>query len=285
MELEPDVSVIVVAHNVRDEVLKCLASVHEHPDDLSFEMFVVDNASTDGTAQAVRDAFPATEVIELPRNEAGIARNHALRRARGRTRLFLDSDATLTEGALGRIVETLGAGNDVGLVGPRLVYPSGELQLSCRRFPPLVLPLLRRPPLSRWLDDSAIVRRHLMADDPHDATRDVEYVISACALFSREAQARAGQLDSRYFHAPEDVDWCMAIRRAGLRVVYEPRAVVIHDYRRSTAASPFTRGALRHLLDFYRFQWKWRRERRRLIAQGRAMDQAALRPGNPRAPY
>jgi len=270
-----DVTVIVVARDVRDEVLRCLGSVHEHRGRLEVEVVVVDNASSDGTTEAVASAFPEARVIRLVRNEAGLARNHALRVARGRRRLFLDSDALLTAGALQTMVATLESEPGAGLVGPRLVYPDGRLQESCRRFPHPLLPVLRRPPLARWADHGRIVRRHLMVDDPPARRREVEYVIGACMLFSEEAQRRAGELDRRYFHAPEDVDWCLTIREAGLRVIYEPDAVVIHDYRRETASSPLTPMALRHLRDFARFQWKWRGARRRLVAEGRAMDAAA----------
>jgi GT2 family glycosyltransferase len=270
----PDVSVIVVAHDVREEVLDCLASVEQHAA-VATEVFLVDNGSTDGTAEAVGEAFPAVQVVRLDRNVGVAARNEGLRRARGRLRMFLDSDARLTPGALPELAAYLDGNPGAGLVGPRLVYEDGTLQLSARRFPPRLLPLMRRPPLGRFFEDSAAVRRHLMADDRHDETREVEYVLGACQLFTGAAQAAAGEIDPRIFFGPDDADWCFRIRRHGLAVVYHPRATVVHGYRRTSAARPFSRIALEQLRAFGRFQWKWRRERAQLVREGREMDARA----------
>ena len=274
----PDVTVIVVAHDVRDEVLACLASVAEHAAPVKAEVVLVDNASHDGTAEAVAEAFPKTQVVTLATNVGVAARNAGLRRANGRLRMFLDSDARLTAGALPELVGHLDANPHIGLVGLRLVYEDGTLQLSARRFPPPLLPLMRRPPLGKLFEDGATVRRHLMADDRHDVTREVEYVLGACQLFTAAAQAAAGEIDPRIFFGPDDVDWCLRIRRAGLQVVYHPAATVVHGYRRSSAARPASWIALRQLAAFARFQWTWRRDRARLVQEGREMDARAAEP-------
>jgi GT2 family glycosyltransferase len=271
----PDVSIVVVAHDVRDEVLRCLGSIDEHAAPVAHEVFLVDNGSTDGTAEAVAGAFPAAEVVRLPRNIGVAARNEGLRRARGRTRMFLDSDARLTPGALAELVGYLDANPQVGLVGPRLEYETGELQLSARRYPPVLLPLMRRPPLGRFFDESESIRRHLMADEPHDRTREVEYVLGACQLFTARAQEAAGEIDPRIFFGPDDADWCFRIRQAGLAVVYHPAATVVHAYRRASATRPLSRIAYEQLRAFARFQWKWRRERSALVREGREMDARA----------
>lgn len=275
MSAAPDVSVIVVAHDVREEVLACFASVERHAAPATYELLLVDNASGDGTAAAVAEAFPAAEIVQLPGNVGVAARNEGLRRARGRMRMFLDSDARLTAGALPELVAYLDSHPEAGLVGPRLVYEDGSLQLSARRFPPPLLPLMRRPPLGRFFDRSRWVRRHLMADEPHDRTREVEYVLGACQLFTARAQAAAGEIDERIFFGPDDVEWCLAIRAAGLRVVFHPAATVVHGYRRTSAGRPLSRVALAQLGAFARFQWKWRHERARLVREGREMDERA----------
>lgn len=277
----PDVSVIVVASDVRDEVLACLDSVEWHAAPVAVEVILVDNASQDGTAEAVAESFPSVQVVTLVRNVGVAARNAGLRRARGRLRMFLDSDARLTAGALPELVDYLDTHPRVGLVGPKLVYDDGTLQLSARRFPPLLLPLMRRPPLGRLFDDSRPVRRHLMADDRHDRTREVEYVLGACQLFTARAQAAAGEIDPSIFFGPDDVDWCLRIRRARLGVAYHPVATVIHGYRRSSARNPASRIALRQLTAFVRFQWTWRHARSRLIQEGREMDARASQAETP----
>jgi GT2 family glycosyltransferase len=267
----PDLTAIVIGRDVRDELLACVESLYAHAGSLSLEVVYVDNASRDGTAEAIAAAFPAVEVVRLASNECLPARNHGLRRARGRHRMFIDSDATVTPGALEAMVAVLDERPEVGLVGPRLVYPDGTLQLSARRYPPAILPLLRRLPLGR-LSEARIVRHHLMADDPPTQRRRVEYVLGACQMFRAEAQSAAGEIDRRIWFGPDDADWCFRIREAGFDVLYVPEATVVHDYRRTSASKPLSRMALRHLEGFAYFQWKWRRRRRALIAAGRVMD-------------
>jgi GT2 family glycosyltransferase len=268
----PEVSIIIIARNVREEVHACLDSIAAHRGDVAVETILVDNGSGDGTVDSVAARHPDTRIVALEGNEGGSARNHGMRIARGRYRMFLDSDALLTAGALENLIAFMDSRPDVGLVGPRLVYTSGELQPSARRYPPLALPLLRRPPLNRWLEDGRTVRRHLMLDVPAQRTREAEYVIGACQFFSAEAQRAAGELDPRIPFAPEDTDWCFNIRRAGYLIAYRPEATVIHTYRRTSAQHPVSRQALEHLYGFAYFQWKWRHERSRLLAQAAAME-------------
>jgi len=271
----PDVSIIVIACDVRDDVLKCLGSISQHAETVSAETILVDNGSRDDTSAAVAAAFPDVEIVRLERNEGLAARNHGLRRATGTLRMFLDSDALLTPGALPELVRFITGNPQVGLVGPRLVYPDGSLQLSCRRYPPLMLPLLRRGLLSRFFEDSRTVRRHLMADDSHDHTREVEYVLGACQLFTAKAQAAAGGIDPRMFFGPDDADWCFRIRTEGLAVVYHPAATVIHRYRRTSRERQLSRIAFEQLRAYARFQWVWRRHRARLMREGSEMDSRA----------
>jgi N-acetylglucosaminyl-diphospho-decaprenol L-rhamnosyltransferase len=267
---EVDVSVIVIGHDVCDEILEAVESIERHGNAFSLQTIVVDNGSTDGTPEAVAERFPGAVVIRLPVNEVHAARNHGLAIARGRFVMFLDSDARLTEGALEELIGFLEERPQFGMVGPRLVYEDGDLQYSARRYPPLLLPLLRRPPLKGLFERGPIVRRHLMMDDRLDEPREVEYLIGACLLFSEEA-ALGARIDPRTLFT-EDVDWCFQIRTTGFRIAYDPEATVIHTYRRPTARSPVSRAALQHLLGFLRLHWKWRRQRRRLIREGREID-------------
>ncbi|MBA2348547.1 MAG: glycosyltransferase [Solirubrobacterales bacterium] len=272
----PDVTAIIIAFDVREEVLGCLRNLEELAGELTLETIVVDNGSSDGTADAVARDFPGVEVVRLATNEGLPARNYGLRRATGRYRMFIDSDARLTAGALATMVARLEQMPRVGLVGPRLVYPSGELQLSPRRFPPLMLPFLRLPGLRGIFEHRRAMRRHLLAGEPHER-RLAEYVLGACQLFRAEAQADAGEIDEAIWFGHDDADWCFAMRRAGWQILYEPDARVIHDYRRTSAAKPFSRHALRQLIAHFHFQRKWRGLREELRGEGQALDLAAAR--------
>ena len=189
----------------------------DHAGDLSLQVVYVDNGSTDGSAEAARARpTPAPRSSGCPENEGLPARNHGLRRARGRNRMFIDTDATVTDGALQTMCSILDGDSGIGLVGPRLVYPDGTLQLSARRYPPVMLPVLRRPPLERFFDDARTVRRHLMADEAPLPRRRVEYVLGACQMFSAARAGRGGR------DRPPDV---VRPRRRGLVLQDPPRRV------------------------------------------------------------
>jgi GT2 family glycosyltransferase len=261
----------VVAHSVRDELERCLGSIRRHAG-VPVTTILVDNASRDDTRSWVRAAHPEVGVIELERNLGVAARDYGLRESLTPYTLFLDSDAALTPGALPALVDALEANPAWGLVGPRLVYDDGTLQRSCRRFPPRLLPLLRRPPLDRVFERRRTVSRHLMTDFDHETTRPVLYVLGACQLF-RTALARvAGPFDDRVFLGWDDADWCFRIRDAGGEVVFVAAATVVHSYRRHTRQHPLSRAAVRQLGAFLYFQRIYAGRRKDLIKLAQQLD-------------
>ena len=268
---DPAVSVVIVAHSVRDELERCLDSIAAYAG-VGCEVIVVDNASTDGTREWLGRDHPDVTIVALAENRGVAAREDGLRLACGRYTMFLDSDAALTQGALPKLVAALDEHSQWGLLGPQLVHEDGTLQLSCRRFPSLMLPLLRRPPLERLAGGSRIVTRHLMTDVDHEVPRAVPYVLGACQIFRTSLARTVGSFDRRIFFGPDDIDWCIRIRDAGGEVVYYPQATVVHAYRRATAARPVSRLSLRHAEGFVYFRWKYRRRWRALRRLERDLD-------------
>jgi GT2 family glycosyltransferase len=264
---QPAVSIIVVAHSVRTELERCFDSILEHAE-LPVETFLVDNASTDDTREWARAEHPEVTLVELPRNVGVAARDHGLRRAKAPFSMFLDSDAALTAGALPAMVSAMERNPEWGLIGPRLVYDDGTLQLSTRRYPPLLLPLLRRPPLDRFFEKGQTISRHLMTDFDHSRASPVLYVLGACQLFRTSLARSAGPFDESVFLGWDDADWCIRIRDAGGEIIYFPEATVVHSYRRLTRRQPVSRASLKMLNAHVRFQWKYRRRRRELIQLG-----------------
>jgi N-acetylglucosaminyl-diphospho-decaprenol L-rhamnosyltransferase len=260
---DPEVSVVIVAYRARDHVLRCLRSL-ENNADKSYEAIVVDDGSADGTAQAVREQFPDVTVVEKPVNEGLVAgRNSALPLIRGRLVLMLDSDTELRPGALSRLAAVLDSRPEVGLVGPRLVYPDGSLQLSCRRYPPLLLPFIRRGPYARLRPDASAHRWHMMMDDDHQSARPVVWVMGAAQMWRRSLPGLIGPYD-RWLssYGGEDQDWCMRVWAHGLEVRYVPEAEIMHVFQKVTRRSMYGRKSFRTLRDFYYLQWKHRRLRR-----------------------
>jgi N-acetylglucosaminyl-diphospho-decaprenol L-rhamnosyltransferase len=273
-QAHPVVSIVVVAHSVRRELERCFASIRDHAG-MPVQTILVDNASHDDSVAWTRSAHPEVEIVELDANLGVAARDHGLRRAAGRFCMFLDSDAALSSDALPAMVAALADNPGWGLIGPRLVYDDGELQLSCRRYPPLLLPLLRRPPLGRFFEDGRMVRRHLMAEEDHDRVRGVLYVLGACQLFRTELARIAGPFDDSVFLGWDDADWCFRIRDAGGEIIYFPKATVIHSYRRLTAGRPVSRAGLRQLQAHVHFQRRYAQRRRGLIRLSEELDRQA----------
>jgi hypothetical protein len=265
----PDVSVVIVAWRARDDVLRCLGSLARDAG-LPYEAIVVDDGSDDGTPDAVRDRFPDARLIAKPANEGLVAgRNSALEAIGGRYVLMLDADTAVRPGALPALVAALEGDDGIGLVGPRLVYPDGSLQLSCRRYPPFLLPFLRRGPIARLRPDPVAHRRHLMEDFDHASARPVVWVAGAAQMWRADLPGSIGRYDERVSsYGGEDLDWCLRVWAAGLRVEYVPDATVEHVWQKVTRRSFYGRASRRALRDHFYLQWKHRRLRRDSILEG-----------------
>ena len=169
----PDVSVVIVAWRARDDVLRCLRSLSRQAG-ISHEAIVVDDGSADGTPEAVAEQFPDVRVLAKPVNEGLVAgRNDALPLVKGRLVLMLDADTEVRSGAIPTLAEVLDSRPEVGLVGPKLVDEQCALQLSCRRYPSLLLPFLRRGPYARVDPDPPAHRWHMLQGYDHLSERPV----------------------------------------------------------------------------------------------------------------
>jgi GT2 family glycosyltransferase len=255
----PEVSVVVVAWRARDEVLRCLRSLEENAG-VDYEAIVVDDGSGDGTPDAVAARFSDARVVAKTVNEGLVAgRNSALPLVRGRFVLMLDSDTEVRPGALATLAGVLDHDPSVGLVGPRLVYPDGELQLSCRRYPPFLIPFMRRGPYARLVPDPAAHRRHMMKDFDHASERPVVWVVGAAQMWRADLPAKIGAYDtSLSSYGGEDLDWCLRVWEAGLEVRYVPEAEILHVFQQMTRRNLYGRKSFRALRDWYYLQWKHR---------------------------
>ena len=240
----PDLSVIIVSWNVRARLLACLASVRRHSGDLALQLLVVDNASSDGSADAVARAAPDAELIRNDEN-VGFARavNQGLDAATGRHVLLLNPDVLLRDAVLPRSVALLDAEPDVGGLGCRVVDELGTDQPSAHAHPSLLNLALVSSGLARlravpWLDRYEQLRR-----DPR-TPRDVE-VASGCFLMLRgEALRDVGPLDDRFFFCGEETDWCLRARQRGWRIRFAPVGTIIHAGNASGARLGSTRALL-----------------------------------------
>jgi N-acetylglucosaminyl-diphospho-decaprenol L-rhamnosyltransferase len=226
-----ELSVVIVNWNVRDLLRSCLRSVYAGwgADLAGLEVWVVDNASTDGSAAMVHAEFPAAIVLEN-RDNVGftVGNNQAIGRARGRCVLLLNPDTEVLGDALHAMVACLDAHPDIGALGPQLLNVDRTVQSSRRRFPTFRTALLESTVLQQWWPDNNVLRRYYVLDRDDAEFQDVDWVVGACLMARQEALARIGGLDEGYFMYSEEMDWCYRLKQAGWRVVYLPTARVVH---------------------------------------------------------
>ena len=225
----PDVSVVIPTWNGKRHLLECLGSIASSAGPLAVETIVVDNASSDGSADAVARGFPAVVLIRNAEN-VGFARatNAGIERSSGRYLCLMNSDVVAFPRALEILVRFMDARPPVGLAGPRILNPDGSLQPSCRKFPGFALLLRRALAADRLLPASEHFGTEVMRYWAHDAERSVDALSGCFCMARREAVRDVGLLDGHFFFGGEDVDWCMRFRARGWDVRFCPDAEAVH---------------------------------------------------------
>ena len=253
-------SVVIVSYNTRELTLRCLRELTERLNDeaISHEIWVVDNASKDGSVEAIEREFPDVNLLASPENLGfGVANNQAFERASGRFFLLLNSDAFVHQDAISRMLELLNdpAKSRVGAVGPRLLNEDGSLQRSCWKFP---------SPARSWFEALGVAR--LIGAHPrwgdyyrwsHDEMRSIDFVIGACLLVRREVYDEIGGFDPAFFLYAEETDWQKRMRSAGWDIVFTPAALVTHvggasgQAEKTRVSTLFWQGQERYVLKHY----------------------------------
>ncbi len=228
-----DLSIITVNWKVADLVGELLGSIDANKEDLSLEIFVVDNDSRDGIEEVIakfrnRSGIP----ISLIRNSTNMgfaaANNIAIRRASGRYVALVNPDARATHGSLKAMVSWMDTHPDAGVVGPKLLNVDGSLQESIRRFPTLWDQTLILLKLQHVWPEAPAFKRYLARDADYTKEQDVDQVMGAAFFVRHDLFKKIGLLDEAFFIWFEEVDFCKRAKEAGLRVVYTPAASFIH---------------------------------------------------------
>jgi GT2 family glycosyltransferase len=234
---EPTLDVVIVSHNVRDDLARCLQSLAAAPPARTTAIVVVDNASTDGTLEMLARDWPAVQALPAGGN-LGFARanNLGIRATRGDLVLLLNPDTIAGPGQIDRLVDGLAADAAAAAAGPRLVDAAGRAELSFG------------PPISPWGEFTQRRLGRAYERGEAAAVAEVErltsrpgakaWVSGACLLAWRADLVAVGLLDERYFMYTEDADLCAAFRARGRRVLFVPAATVQHLRGRSTATAP-----------------------------------------------
>jgi N-acetylglucosaminyl-diphospho-decaprenol L-rhamnosyltransferase len=224
-----DVSVCIVNWNCREHLQSCLQSLREAASEVSLEVLVVDNGSSDGAADMVAELFPEVVLIRNAVN-AGFARgnNQAAEQARGRYLFFLNNDTIVPPGTVRGLLDYAEAHPEAGLIGPQLRDKQGKPQLSCRSCPSLGA-LLHRITWLRWTGLFRRAYRHYRGRDGRNAAapRSAEVLMGAAMFLSRAAFRAAGAWDEDYVFGGEDIDLCERVGQR-YRVVYHPGLEILH---------------------------------------------------------
>jgi N-acetylglucosaminyl-diphospho-decaprenol L-rhamnosyltransferase len=245
-------SIVIVSFNARVDLENCLVSLAANPPRIAHDIAVVDNASTDGGPAAVQARFPGVRVLLQPRNTGfSAANNVGIRATTGQLVLLLNSDTIVPAGALDALVDRLLAQEDAAVAGPRLVDGEGVAELS---FGPMLSPLAElRQKLLMSLHHRRFGPATSWVEQATSREQFVDWVSGACLLMRRADAESVGLLDERYFLYTEDVDFCAAIRAKGRRVLFTPRAEIIHlrGRSRATVADRMNAAYRRSQLAFY----------------------------------
>ena len=224
-----DVSIIIVAWNVRELLYNCIKSVYERTEGISFEVIYVDNASEDGSVEKVRQEFPEVKIIENEENKGFIiANNQGIEIAEGRYVLLLNSDTFVIDNAIAKTVEFADAHPEAAVVGCKTLNPDGSLQRSAFMSHSIFNMFLYATYLYKLFSKSKFFGREFMTWWDFDSVREVETVRGCFALLRKEAIEQVGLMDDIYFVYGDDIDWCHRFRQKGWKVLFVPEPKIIH---------------------------------------------------------
>lgn len=251
----PDISTVIVSYNTRDLIKACLTSLLYETIDHSIEVIVVDNASTDGSCEMIRERFPSVCVLQTGDN-LGFARaaNLGIRASEGALVLLLNPDTVILDHAIDRLADFIHSSPSVGACCPMLLNTDGSYQRGTLPLPVLLSPLYeystlfeRVPALARLLVPGWI-------DQPYQM-HEVGYSSGACLLVKRACIQEVGLFDEDFFLYGEDVDWCRRTHERGWHIVYDPGSRVIHH--EGGSQEPNLNRRLREMEGEVRYLRKW----------------------------
>jgi N-acetylglucosaminyl-diphospho-decaprenol L-rhamnosyltransferase len=244
-----DLTIVIVNYNVRDLLRDCLRSVLASTGELAYEVVVVDNCSSDGSAEMVAAEFPSVRLLVSTRNDGfAAANNRGIRAARqSRYIMLLNPDTVVSPDGLRGLVDFMDAHPDAGVVGPKLVKADGSLDLACRRsFPNPRVAFYHAFGLDKLFPKSREFARYNLTFLDEDQLSQVDCVVGAAMLVRRTAIEQAGLLDESFFMYGEDLDWAYRIRQHGWAVFYNPEVVIVHYKGQSSRQR-----SVRSILAFY----------------------------------
>ena len=228
--------------------MDCLDSIYKTVTDIEWEIYVVDNNSTDGSQAEVKKRFPEVKLIENETNTGfGYANNQALRIMQGRFAVLLNSDAVLKENSVKRLLAFMTTTPSAGIAGVQLLNDDGSRQNSIDNFPSSETEIFNKSIL-RLFFPGKYPSKNMSYKDPIE----VDSVIGACMIVRKEAMDDVGVLDEDYFIFLEETDWCFRMNKKGWKVYHVPDAEVFHLSGHSKKRTPW-RSQIEYYISLYKF--------------------------------
>ncbi len=250
-----DISFIILTWNSEQHIKKCVPSIVNSLDEelFTYEIFIVDNGSTDNTRHIINDyekhySGKIHPILLESNTGTTYSRNIALRRANGNYIVIIDSDVEIHKGTMGKLINVLNNNEKVGLVAPKLIYPNGNLQKSTDSFPTIFSKIYR------FFFLKSLENREGRPSQEHEP-KEVDYAISAFWVLRRDVIEQVGLLDENIFYAPEDVDYCLRIWKKGYKILYCSESQSIHNAQEISRGLKINKSKINHvkgLIYFYR---------------------------------
>ena len=232
---------VIVTWNALPWLEQCLESVRGR------DVVVVDNGSTDGSVELVRERFPEVRLIEQQNKGMGGGNNAGMRVADGRYFFLLNSDAWVNDDGLDRLIEFADAHPEAAVVGPKLLNTDGTLQRSVRGEPTLWRIATEYLFIRKLAPTSGLLNPLYRGDFEHDRVAEVDWLSGPALLVRREAADAVGLFDEDFFMFSEEVDWMTRFRKAGWKVLFFPGAEVVHVGGASHAGTIYVENLRGHL--------------------------------------
>ena len=264
-----DIVVTIVSYNTKSHLEKCLDSLFKdiEKSKLNIRVVVVDNASSDGSNTMLVEKYPQVDKIFLQENCGfGKAQNIAIKSIRAKYYFILNPDTYFFEEntVIKSMYEFMEKEQEIGVIGPKIVYPDGSLQMSCCRFPTILHPFYTRTRMSSKKGKK--YQNYLfMKDVEHDQPMPVDWVMGSAMFIRANVFDRVGFFDERFWMYYEDSDLCRSAWEKNIPVYYYPEVKIEHVHRRSSADEANVIKALVknkiarvHIMSWIKYMWKWR---------------------------
>jgi GT2 family glycosyltransferase len=224
-----DVSVIIVNWNTRQLLCDCLNSLKESTRNISYEVFVVDNNSSDDSVEMVQECFPDVNLIVNDTNAGfAAANNQAMEKSQGRYVLLLNSDTVVHEDAIETTVNFADYNLSAAVIGCRVMNTPEDVEMTCFRFPSLLSIFFSSIGMERIFKKSRMFGRDRMLWWQRDTFRRVDVVSGMYMLVRQKAIDEVGMMDESFFFYYEETDWCYRFAKAGWKALFNPEAVITH---------------------------------------------------------